>query len=130
MLMLCLSIYGMKLFCSDFIDAAALAVRPETIDWTNAITSASVLGNLAILQFLSIKSYIPFSPQVCGGLVLYFSFTSLSIVLGLFLQLLHNGLFIFLYRHLYRRPVRFSGGAFRRSLQLVVRSSVFRCVLS
>jgi hypothetical protein len=33
---------------------------------------------------------------------LYFSFTSLSIVLGLFLQPLHSGLFIFLYRHLYR----------------------------
>jgi hypothetical protein len=59
----------------------------------NATISPSVLGNLAVLQFLSIKSYIPFSPQVCGGLVLYFSFTSLSIVLGLFLQPLHSGLF-------------------------------------
>ena len=43
--------------------------------------------------------------QVCGGLVLYFSFTSLSIVLGLFLQPLHGGLFIFLYRHLYRQTI-------------------------
>ena len=54
----------------------------------------------------SIKSYIPFSPQVCGGLVLYFSFTSLSIVLGLFLQPLHSGLFILFYRHLHRRTSR------------------------
>jgi hypothetical protein len=79
---------------------------------------------LAILQFLlavlrtwrsrSIKSYIPFSPQVCGGLVLYFSFTSLSIVLGLFLQPLHSGLFIFLYRHLYRRTQK-SAAALERS---------------
>jgi hypothetical protein len=41
-----------------------------------SITSASVPGNLAILKLLSKKSYIPFSTQVCGGLVLYFSLTS------------------------------------------------------
>ena len=49
----------MKLPCSDFIDAAALLVRPLTIACANAITSASVHGNLAILKILSIKSYIP-----------------------------------------------------------------------
>jgi len=59
-------------------------------------------------DFPLIKSYIPFSPQVCGGLVLYFSFTLLSIVLGLFLQPLHSGLFIFLYRHLYRLTSAFT----------------------
>jgi len=55
------------------------------------------------------KSYIPFSPQVCGGLVLYFSFTSLSIVLGLLFQPLHSGCFAFFYRHLHRRTLGFSG---------------------
>jgi len=40
--------------------------------------------------------------MVYGGLVLYFPFTSLAIGLGLFLQPLHSGLFIFLYRLLYR----------------------------
>jgi len=89
---------------------AALPVSPETIACANAITSGSVLGNLAILKILSIKSYIPFSLQVCGGLVLYFSLTSLSIVLGLFLQPLHSGLIIFLYRHLYRRTTKLTGG--------------------
>jgi len=34
---------------------------------------------------------------------LYFSFTSLSIVLGLLFEALHSGLFVFLYRHHYRR---------------------------
>jgi hypothetical protein len=45
-----------------------------------SITSASLPAGS------SIKSCIPFSPHVCGGLVLYFSFTLLSIVLGLFLR--------------------------------------------
>jgi hypothetical protein len=73
--MLCLSIYGIKLLCSDFIGAMVLLVRPLTIACANAITSDSVLGNLAILKILlavlrtwrsrSIKSYIPFSPVWC-----------------------------------------------------------------
>jgi hypothetical protein len=42
-----------------------LTYKAETIACANAITSGSVLGNLAILKFLSIKSYIPFSPIWC-----------------------------------------------------------------
>jgi hypothetical protein len=48
---------------------------------------------LALINAASIKSYIPFSPQVSGGLVLYFSFTSLAIVFGLLFEPLHSGLF-------------------------------------
>jgi len=80
------------------------------------------LHRLTLINAASIKSYIPFSPQVCGGLVLYFSFTPLSIVLGLLFEPLHSGLFIFLYRHLYRRTLRFSGGALRRPLYCLVKA--------
>jgi hypothetical protein len=86
-----------------------LPVSPETIACANATISASGFGNLAILKILSIKSYIPFSAQVCGGLVLYFSFTSLSILFGLLFQPLHSGLFISFYRHLHRRTQSSAG---------------------
>ena len=72
--------------------------------------ASRLLAVLRTWRSRSKKIYIPFSPPVCGGLVLYFSFTSLSIVLGLFLQPLHSGLFIFLYRHLHRLT---SGFTFR-----------------
>jgi len=88
---------------------AALPVSPETIACANAINSGSVLGNLAILQILSVSSYVAFSPQGCWGLVLYFPFTSLSIVLGPLFGPLHSGLFISIYRHLHRRTLRITG---------------------
>jgi hypothetical protein len=49
-LMLCLSMYDIKLLCSDFIDAEVLLVSPETIAFDNTITSGLVLQSEAASQ--------------------------------------------------------------------------------
>jgi hypothetical protein len=86
-----------------------LLPNPISIACANAITSGSVLGNLAIFKSFQKKIVFLFNRKSAGLFFVLSCSVTLSIVFRLLFEPLHSDLFIFLYRHLYRRMLKFSG---------------------